>query len=389
MIRLLIRRFVPDYENVNETKVRERYGILGGILGVLCNLVLFAVKVCIGWLMNSIAILSDGFNNLSDMGSSLVTVFGFIISGRKPDREHPFGHGRGEYIASLIVSFIIMMVGLELLKSSLMKILHPEEVSFNIYLLLILILSILVKVWMFSYNRYIGQRIDSAVMRAAAFDSLNDVIATGAVIVSTVIGQFVSFPVDGVIGLCVSGLVLYTGFGIAKDTIGLLLGQPPNPETVQEITSLIMQGEGIVGVHDLIVHDYGPGRVMASVHAEVPDDADIVRVHEVIDALEQDIFHKLGIHIVIHMDPISVNCERTNQIREMVVQTVTGVNPDFSIHDFRMTDGESRINLIFDLVVPCGLGEEERTDAVRKIDEMIKEHDSKYCTVIQIDNAYD
>lgn len=388
MIKLLIRRFIPDYANVEDQKVRERYGVLGGTLGILCNALLFAVKLAIGALMNSIAIISDAFNNLSDMGSSLVAIIGAKMSNRRPDREHPFGHGRIEYISSLIVSFIIMLVGLELLRSSFDKLLHPEAVEFSWLLVGILCLSMLVKVWMFLYNRYLGRAIDSTVLVATAFDSLNDVYATGAVVLSTIVGYFFNFPIDGAIGLAVSALVIYTGFGIAKDTIGVLLGTPPSPELVKALEAEVMAGEGIVGVHDLIVHDYGPGRIMASVHAEVPDNADIVRVHEVIDAIEQKIYRDLDVHIVIHMDPISVNNERTDSIRSTVLEVVTGINKDFTIHDFRLTDGENRINLIFDLVVPCEMTQEERDKTVALIGQRLAEKDSRYRTVIQVDNAY-
>lgn len=388
MIKFLIRRFIPDYTNVENQKVRERYGVLGGMLGILCNAILFAIKLTIGALMNSIAIISDAFNNLSDMGSSLVVIIGAKMSNRRPDKEHPFGHGRIEYISSLIVSFLIMLVGLELLRTSFDKLLHPEAVEFSWLLIGILCLSMLIKVWMFLYNRYLGRAIHSSILAATAFDSLNDVYATGAVVLSTIVGYFFDFPIDGAIGLAVSALVIYTGFGLAKDTIGVLLGTPPNPELVKSLEAEVLAGQGIVGVHDLIVHDYGPGRIMASVHAEVPDNVDIVRVHEVIDAIEQQIYRDLDVHIVIHMDPISVNNERTDSIRRAVLEVITGINKDFSIHDFRLTDGENRINLIFDLVVPCEMPQEERDKTVELIAKKLSEKDRRYRAVIQVDSAF-
>lgn len=388
MIKLFLRRFVKNYENVQDKNVRASYGILAGIVGIICNLFLFAVKLTAGTLMNSISIISDSINNLSDMGSSLVTVIGSKISNRNPDKEHPFGHGRVEYISSLIVSFIILLVGFELLKTSFGKIFEPQKVEFNLILFIILCLSLLVKVWMFSYNRYLGGKINSSVLRAAASDSINDVMATSVVLISTLVGRFIDFPLDGIMGVLVSGLVMYTGFGIAKDTVGVLLGNPPSPETVSEITSVVLSGEGIIGLHDLIVHDYGPGRVMASVHAEVPDDIDIVKIHEVIDATEQRILNELGIHIVIHMDPLSIHCERTSQLRDMVQTAVNEVNPQFSIHDFRLTDGENRINLIFDMAVPCTMKEEEREDALQQIQIKIQQQDTRYNTVITVDNSF-
>lgn len=388
VIQFLIRKFVPNAGQTGDEKVRERYGVLAGTLGVICNLLLFAVKLPIGMLTGSMAITSDAFNNISDMGSSLVAVIGARLSGRKPDREHPFGHGRIEYISSLIISFIIMLVGLELFQGSLDKILHPEQVMMNPVMLGILALSMLVKVWMFSYNRYIGKKISSQVMRATAQDSLNDVAATGAVVLSSILAPHLPFSVDGVVGLAMSLMILYSGFGIARDTINLLLGSKADPVLVKKIADRVMQGQGIVGVHDLIVHDYGPGRTMASVHAEVPDNTNIVQIHEVIDELEHCIFQELGVEIVIHCDPISVNNERAARLMAQVKQVVSQVNPAFHIHDFRLTDGENRINLIFDMVVPCELSGDERVSAVEQVSRAMSELDARYRCVIQIDNEY-
>ncbi len=388
MIRRLAAKFVPDYQNVTDKKVREGYGVLAGILGVLCNLFLFAVKLTIGLLMGSIAILSDAFNNLSDMGSSVVAILGAKLSSRRPDREHPFGHGRMEYVASLIVSFIIMLMGVELLKGSIEKIFHPEAVTLRISLILILSLSILVKVWMFHYNRYLGKQIDSSVMRAAATDSLNDCIATGGVIVSTVVGSFLPFSIDGVVGAAVSLFILYGGFGLAKDVVSLLLGTPPSRETVQAISQMVLSGKGVIGIHDLIVHDYGPGRVIASVHAEVPDNANVVEIHEEIDALEQRVLHELGIVLVIHMDPVTVHCEKTDRIKEQLLAIIRELDPAYSLHDFRITDGENRINIIFDLVVPYDLEPAKIASVVEEIGRQAKLCDSRYRTVIKIDSDY-
>jgi cation diffusion facilitator family transporter len=388
MIKLLIKRFVSNYDNINDKKVRESYGVLAGILGIICNIFLFGVKISIGLLMNSIAIISDAFNNLSDTGSSLITIIGTKLSNRKPDKEHPFGHGRIEYISSLIVSFIIFIVGFELLKNSFDKIIHPQPVEFSVVLIVILSISILVKLWMFSYNKYLGDTVNLSVLKATASDSLNDVIATSAIIVSTIIGYFIAFPIDGVAGLIVSFVIMYTGFGIAKDTIDMLLGTPPSRELVKDINDIIISGDGIIGVHDLIVHDYGPGRVMASAHAEVPDDIDIIKIHEVIDATEQKIQHELGINIVIHMDPISINCKETDDTRNLVMNIVKEINPKFSIHDFRLTSGQNHINLIFDLVVPLEVDEYERNLSVNLISEKLSNIDNRYNTVIQIDNYF-
>lgn len=389
MIQFIIRHTIKDYQDTENKDVRERYGVLAGVLGIVCNTFLCVVKLIIGTAMNSIAITSDAMNNLSDMGSSLVAMIGAKLSNRRPDKEHPFGHGRIEYISSLIISFLIMLVGVELLKGSAVKIIHPEPVLLQPVLMVILALSVLVKVWMFFYNRYIGKAINSSVQRATASDSLNDVIATGAVILTTVLGHFLQgIPVDGIVGVAVSLLVLYTGFSIAKDTVGMLLGTPPDPEVVHNLTEEILSGEGIVGVHDLVVHDYGPGRVMASAHAEVPDDANVVKIHEVIDGIEQKIEQDLGIVMVLHMDPISVNCEKTDQIKARVAELAKSVNPAFSIHDFRMTDGEGRINLIFDLAMPCELDEKQRLEAERRVRLKIQEEDPRYRAVIKMDTSF-
>ncbi len=385
MIKLLIRKFVPDCDNVSDTKVREKYGVLGGILGIICNLILFILKLTVGTLMNSISITSDAFNNLSDTASSLIVIFGTKLSNMRPDEEHPFGHGRIEYISSLIVSFIIMLVGFELLKSSVSKISNSEPLAFSLPLTIILAASVLIKLWMASYNRYLSAKIGSGVLRATALDSLIDAISTSIVVVSVIVGRFVNFPLDAVMGAIFSALVMYSGFGIAKDTVDVLLGTAPDMETVDKITEKIMQAEGVVGVHDLIVHDYGPGRKMASVHAEVPDNADIVKTHELIDALEQEISKELGIHTVIHMDPITTGCEITDRIKAEVVEIITSIDARLGIHDFRMTDGENRINLIFDLELPFAL-HKDKDKILSDIKEKLSEKNSRYAAVITVDS---
>lgn len=304
MIRFLIKKFVKDYKNTEDKSVRESYGVLSGVLGIICNLFLFGVKLTIGLLMNSIAITSDAFNNLSDTGSSMITILGAKLSNRVPDEEHPFGHGRFEYISSLIIAFIIILVGFELLKSSFDKILNPEKVEFNWILIVILSVSILIKVWMYLYNRYIGKAIGSKVNQAAASDSLNDVVATSAVILTTIVGKFIDFPIDGIAGLIVSVLIMYTGYGVAKDTVNVLLGMSPSSETVDKIHDQILECDYIEGVHDLKVHDYGPGRTIASVHVEMSDTISIVKAHTEIDRVEKRILKELGIDIVIHVDPM-------------------------------------------------------------------------------------
>jgi len=388
LIKFIIRTFIKDSDNITDKEVRASYGTLAGVMGIILNLILFVVKLFSGIIVNSIAIISDSFNNLSDMGSSLVSAIAMKMSNRRPDKEHPFGHGRIEYISALIVSFIILFVGFELFKGSFGKILNPVTVRFSLVPFLILCLSIFVKVWMFSYNKYIGEKINSSVICATAKDSLNDCIATVSVIFATAIGTKVNFPLDGILGCVVSVMICWTGFSVAKDTIGVLLGTTPDSEMVKEISEIIISQENIEGIHDLIVHDYGPGRIMASVHAEVPNDASVDAIHEVIDRTEKYIEERLGVHIVIHMDPISVNCERTNKIKETVRNIAKEVNELFDIHDFRMTDGEYNINLIFDLEVPCEMGQKEREEALASIKQKLKEEDERYTSVIIVDNKY-
>ena len=385
MTDLIIKTFIKNSDNVEDKSVRESYGVLAGILGIICNLILFIVKLTVGLIINSVAVISDAFNNMSDMGSSVVTIIGVKLSGKRPDKEHPFGHGRMEYVASLIVSFIIMIVGFELLKSSFLKILSPEKVMLSPVLTGILVVSVFVKVWMWRYNSLMGRRIKSEILKATARDSLNDVISTVAVIVSMILGKFTDLPLDGIMGLFVSAMIMYAGFGIAKDMIGMLLGTPPDKELVKKIYDMIMSGEGIIGVHDLIVHDYGPGRIMASVHAEVPDNVDIIKVHEIIDLIEKKAGTELGINLVIHMDPLSMNCEKTNSAKDLVYDVVKKVAPDCGIHDFRMVDGEKNINLIFDIEVPVEFSEKQVKDIVDAVKKKISNENPMYNCVINVD----
>ncbi len=305
MIRFLIQKRIPDYQDTKKTHVREQYGILGGILGIICNSLLFAMKLIAGIVTGSIAILSDAFNNLSDMGASLVSVLGAKISGRHADEDHPYGHGRAEYISALIVAFLILFVGQELFLTSFRKILNPTEISLHPTALLLLLLSVFVKLWMWSYNRFLGRAIDSEMLLAAARDSLNDVLATGAVLASSLLSPIAPFPLDGVMGLLVSCLILWSGGKVAWDTIHQLLGHRPTQELEEKITRAVLDNDRILGMHGLMVHDYGPGRIIASVHAEVPDTLSLVECHTLIDGIEKSILKDLNVDIVIHMDPVS------------------------------------------------------------------------------------
>lgn len=388
MIKALVRKFVKNYEKTEDKKVRESYSVLGGVLGGICNIFLFAVKLFIGISMKSIAIMSDAFNNLSDMGSCCVAVIGAKLSNRKPDREHPYGHGRFEYISSLIVSFLIMLVGFELFKSSFEKISNPEEIVFSLPLTIILVLSLLVKLWMYFAYSYIAKQINSTVMKATARDSINDVISTGAVIIATVIGYFLPFSIDGYIGVIVAAYIMYGGFNVAKETIDLLLGTPPSPELIEEISGEILKAEEICGIHDLIVHDYGPGRIFASVHAEIPESSDIVHAHEVIDEIERDVSEKLGISLVIHMDPIADKDEFVIGLKKMVLDEAISIDESCSIHDFRITNGDKNINAIFDIVIRDKYDENERKDIVEMLKKRVAEKDPRLNLVVTIDEVY-
>lgn len=388
MIKFLIRTFVKNYEKTDDKKVRESYSVLGGVLGGICNLFLFAVKLFIGMTMKSIAIMSDAFNNLSDMGSCCVAVIGAKLSNRRPDREHPYGHGRLEYISSLIVAFLIMLVGFELFKSSFDKILHPEEITFSLPMMIILALSLLVKLWMYFVYTYIGKAIDSTVMKATARDSVNDVISTSAVIIATTIGYFLPFSIDGYIGVIVAVYIMYGGFDLTRETIGLLLGTPPSPELIQQITDEVTKADEICGIHDLIVHDYGPGRKFASVHAEIPENSNIVHAHEVIDEVERDVSEKLGIMLVIHMDPVADKDEVVIGLKKLVLETAKGIDETITIHDFRITNGDKKINAIFDMVIRDNFDENERKKIVDELKKRVAEKDPRLNLIVTIDEVY-
>lgn len=359
MINWIIKAFIKNYEDINDKKVREAYGVLGGILGIVCNISLFILKLTIGMLSNSIAVISDAFNNLSDLGSSLISIIGAKMSNRPADPEHPFGHGRFEYISSLIVAFLIFAVGFQLFKSSIAKILAPEKVIFSTTLLIILIFSIIVKLWMFSYNRYIGKKINSGIQMATATDSLNDVLATSAVLVTTLISHYFNLSIDGIVGLAISVLILYTGLQIAKETINLLLGSAPDPDLVQDIRAKVSQGQYIVGTHDLKVHDYGPGRILASIHAEFPDTVSTIVAHSIVDDLEEQISNELGINMVLHIDPLTTNPEKLAQVDAFIHREIQKINSSFDVENVRMTEGLHHINIIFSVIVPPGIKESE------------------------------
>lgn len=386
MTKTLIRLFVRDAENTRDVRVRERYGVLSGAVGIACNVLLFALKLVIGLLTGSISIAADAFNNLSDGLSCLISIVGFKVAGKEPDAKHPFGYGRTEYIAGLVVSFIIVLVGFEFLKTSVGRILHPAPVAFSWVLMAILAVSMLVKLWMGAFNVQIGRRIDSPVLMAAGQDSRNDVITTGVVMIGMIAGRFTPLPVDGYIGVLVALFIVWAGIEIARDTVAPLLGEAADPEIAEHIGQIVMDSPYIVGVHDLIVHNYGAGRSLASLHAEVPSDSDFVAVHEVIDEAEKRVWQQTGVYVVIHMDPIDVNNAHVAALREQVDHVLREIDENLSMHDFRVVDGARQINLIFDVVVPFSYGNEAKRDLMMTIRDKLKEIDERYNPVVTFDH---
>lgn len=383
----LVRLFIKDCDNVTDPAVRERYGILSGAVGIVLNLLLSAGKLFAGLMTGSISITADAFNNLSDAGSSVVTLVGFKLAGQKADDGHPFGHGRMEYLAGLLVSLMILLVGVELGRSSIGKILRPEAVDFSLVSTGILAASILVKLWMGQFNRGLGRKIGSAAMAATAADSLSDAVATAAVLAGTLVNRFAHVNIDGWVGLAVAVFILRSGWGAAKDTINPLLGESPDPELVKQLRDLVLSHPQVVGMHDLIIHDYGPGRRLCSFHAEVPQDADILDAHDAIDHIEREIKEKFGIETTVHMDPIATADEKVNQLRRQVADLARVVEPEMTIHDFRVVRGPTHTNVIFDAVVPhkCRLTDEE---VLQRLRQAVSALDPAYQAVIQIDRAY-
>ena len=388
MTEFLVKKFVKDYQNTEDAQVRTHYGILSSCVGIFCNVLLFGTKLVIGLLMNSLAIMADALNNLSDAASSIISFVGVKMASKPADKEHPFGHGRIEYIAALIVSFLVIEVGITCFRSSFGKLFHPEPIAFEWVPFLILLLSVGVKLWMSLFNRKLGKRIDSKVMLAAAADSAGDVIVTSATLASILIGYFTSVNVDAIAGLAVSLLVIWSGINIARDTLEPLIGQRPDPELYHQIQEMVESYDGIVGTHDLIIHNYGPNRSMASIHAEVPRETDIEVSHEIIDRIERDVARKLNIFLVIHMDPVEVNDQKVVEKKMAVNELVKKIEPKASIHDFRIVNGEQQINLIFDLVVPRSYGKEKENELLLQVIEAVRKMDSKYQCVITLETSY-
>lgn len=386
MVALLAKIFIKEKDD--KVKIRQSYGVLCGVVGILLNILLFLGKFLAGTISNSIAITADAFNNLSDAGSSFVTLVGFKLAGAKPDPEHPFGHGRMEYVSGLVVSAAILLMAYELIRDSINKILHPEDTEFSALVLVILLVSIMVKLYMAYYNRNIGQKIDSAAMKATAMDSLSDTCATAVVLIATLVGHYTGLHIDGWCGALVGLFILYAGFNAAKETLDPLLGQPPEDEFVEEIQQIVMAHEGICGIHDLIVHDYGPGRQMISLHAEVPAEGDISEIHDLIDNIENELRMRLGCEATIHMDPIITTDEHIRELKETVVSIVKEIDEILSMHDFRVVSGPTHTNLIFDVIVPFKFHMADDT-LMSTIQTMVKERlGSNYYVVMKIDKSY-
>ena len=386
MTQLLLRLFVKDYRNTEDPKVRGAYGKLAGVVGIVCNLLLFAGKLIAGLLSGSVAITADAVNNLSDASSSLVTLLGFKLAERPADEEHPYGHARLEYLSGLAVAALILVIGVELGKSSIEKIIHPEAVLFSWLTLAILIGSILVKLWMALFCYRLGKQIGSSTLTATATDSRNDVISTSAVLIGCLVGHFFHLHIDGYIGTAVALFIIWSGIGIAKETISPLLGKQADPELVKSISDLIMSHEKILGIHDLMVHDYGPGQCFASVHAEMDSRENPLDCHDIIDDIERDALRELRVHLVIHYDPIVTDDEELNQMRALVSTELKQIDPQLTMHDFRMVRGPGHTNLIFDLVIPYSM-EDRKKELKERIDERVQFEDKRYYTVITFDEA--
>ena len=385
MTNWLIRRFVREPDNTADPDVRYAYGRLAGGAGIAANILLFAVKLLAGILAGSLSIIADGFNNLSDAGSSVVTLIGFKLSSAPPDEKHPFGHGRMEYLSALAVAAMIMIAGFELFTSAVDKILHPTPTEVNLLTLVILAAAIAVKLWMALFFRRVGERIDSESLKASAADSRNDVLCTGVVFVTSLLSLWLPVSIDGYVGVAVALFVLWAGFSVMRETVSPLLGQAPEEALVADVKRTVMAYDGVVGVHDLMIHNYGPGRMVMSLHAEVPCQADILQSHDLIDRIERDMQEKYRAVVCIHMDPVDFDNPEVARLRAMVAMQVAEMDEGMTIHDFRVVFGQSHTNLIFDLVVPFG---KDENAAAAELSRRVQAQDPTLFTVITVEHAY-
>lgn len=387
MINLLIKKFVQNYEDIKNPIVRESYGKFSSILGIICNVLLCTSKILVGLIFNSVSITADGINNLSDAGSSVITLIGFKLASKPADKDHPFGHARIEYIAGLIVSFIILLLGVELIKTSFAKIISPEPLDFSIIMVIVLILSILVKLFMYFANINLSKRITSATIKATAKDSLNDVIATSAVLASVIISKLTNLQLDGYIGMLVAVFIIFSGIEILKEILNPLLGEPPSKDLVNTVVKKIMSYDGVINIHDLVIHNYGANKYFATVHVEVSYKEDILESHDMIDNIERDFLSDMGINLVVHLDPVVTDDEETNNIKKEVLAIIKNLGDDYSMHDFRIVKGSTHTNIIFDVVAPteCKIQSKE---LIYNISKEIKKLNETYYPIIVIDYNY-
>ncbi|WP_278627857.1 cation diffusion facilitator family transporter [Thomasclavelia cocleata] len=387
MFKILAKKFIKNNTEFNNPKVREQYGTLCSIISIVCNIVLVIFKLTMGAITHSIAIQADGLNNLSDVGSNLASLFGFKLANKHPDIEHPYGHGRIEYVAGLIIAFLILLVGFQALRDSVFKIITPEKVTFTIVAVIILIVSILIKLWMAVFNRYASKKINSATLLAASQDSLNDVLATLATLISLILSLYTDLPVDGIMGAVVSIIVLKAGVEIFKDTVNPLLGMAPDKELIKELEEYILSYPEALGIHDLMMHDYGPGRKFLTLHVEVDCNDNIMATHDAMDRIERAVLGKYHILTTIHMDPIDSSDILTNELKEIVIGVVKEINDEYSIHDFRIVSGPTHTNLIFDVLIPSN-DQIKHTILKEQINQRLKAIDPSYFTVMQIEHSF-
>ncbi|MGN0711354.1 MAG: cation diffusion facilitator family transporter [Anaerovoracaceae bacterium] len=387
MTNFLFKTFIKDYENTGDPAVRERYGNFAGIVGIISNVFLCTIKILIGFIANSIAIIADGFNNLADASSSVITLVGFRLAAIPEDEEHPYGHARIEYLTGLLVSAIIIVLGFQLLKTSFVKILNPEPSDFSMLTLAVLVLAILIKVWQALFYVAAGKRINSVALTATGADSRNDVIATTAVLISAVIGKFTDLQLDGIMGCVVALFIIWSGIQLVRETSSPLLGEAPDPELVDSILKGAAEHEGVIGTHDLMVHNYGPGRIFASIHIEIDADSDIMESHDMIDNIERELSRDLKIHLVVHMDPVKLNDPLVNDMRKILGDTIAPIEGVYGLHDLRVVPGPTHTNIIFDVVMSpeCKVSQDEIKDILT---ERVKRENENYYLVITFDMAY-
>ena len=385
-MNFLVRRFIKNYQDTKDANVRTSIGKLSGIVGIFSNLFLFVIKFVIGTIVHSVSIQADGVNNLTDAGSNIISILSFHLANKPADKDHPFGHERTETIASLFVGILILVLGFETAKESISKVIHPGSIDFRIASVIILLISIIVKFWMYAYNKKLSKTYDSSLLEATALDSISDVCGTTAVLVSTLLSPVLHFNLDGYMGIVVSGIILYGAYGLLRDMINSLIGEAPDPELVHNIVDMIMAHPAILGVHDMMLHNYGPNKIFASAHVEVDSSKDIFETHDHIDNIEREVKENMNIDLVLHMDPVKVNDPETEMYRAKVVDAIHQIDSKWGFHDFRIVSGPTHVNLVFDLVIPF---EEKYTQ--EEIEEMLLKHiesDKKIYLVLTIDHPY-